>query len=108
MIVTDGRRLGGHGLHPKAGRPLFAWNLLDFRCDGLGFATLAFASISDTGGPGKRKIDERVVDLDPPKLTPVDVKKLKEAEAKASHGRSGAEGRASRARALPVPEIPGS
>jgi arylsulfatase len=157
MIVTDGGRFGGYGLYLLKGKPVFVWNLLDlervrweggealapgkhrleydFRYDGLGYATLAFNSISGIGRPGtgtfkvdgkvvarhtlKRtvpltlpwdetfdvgsdtgtpvddrdygvpfrftgKIDKLVVALEPPKLTPEDVKKLREAEAGAA------------------------
>jgi arylsulfatase A-like enzyme len=74
MIVTDGGRFGGYGLYLVKGVPTFTWNLLDlkrvkwqadaalapgkhtivydFKYDGLGFATLAFNSISGLGRPG--------------------------------------------------------
>ena len=85
MIVTDGGRFGGYGLYLLKGKPVFLWNLLDlrrirwegtealspgkhtlefnFKYDGLGFATLAFNSISGIGRPGTGtfKIDGKVV-----------------------------------------------
>jgi arylsulfatase A-like enzyme len=157
MIVTDGGRFGGYGLYLLKGKPVFTWNLLDlkrvrwegkdalspgkhklefdFKYGGLGFATLAFNSISglgrsgmgtlkvdgktvatqkldrtvpltlqwdetfdigsDTGTPVDDKdyqvpfkftgkIDKLAIAIDRPKLTPEDMKKLKEAEAKAA------------------------
>jgi arylsulfatase A-like enzyme len=159
MIVTDGGRFGGYGLYILKGKPVFIWNLLDlkrvrwegtealvpgkhtvefdFKYDGLGFATLAFNSISGLGRPGTGtlkvdgkavatqkmertvpltlpwdetfdigsdtgtpvddrdyqvpfkftgKINKLTIAIDEPKLTPEDVKKLKEAEAKAADG----------------------
>jgi hypothetical protein len=159
MIVTDGGRFGGYGLYILKGKPVFIWNLLDlkrvrwegtealapgkhtvefdFKYDGLGFATLAFNSISGLGRPGTGtlkvdgkpvatqklertvpltlpwdetfdigsdtgtpvddrdyqvpfkftgKINKLTIAIDEPKLTPDDVKKLKEAEAKAADG----------------------
>ena len=85
MIVTDGGRFGGYGLYLLKGKPQFVWNLLDlkrvrwegpealapgkhtleydFKYDGLGFATLAFNSISGLGRPGTGtfKVDGKVV-----------------------------------------------
>jgi arylsulfatase len=85
MIVTDGGRFGGYGLYLLKGKPVFLWNLLDlkrvrwegaevlspgkhrleyeFEYDGLGFATLAFNSISGIGRPGTGtlKVDGKVV-----------------------------------------------
>jgi arylsulfatase len=74
VVVTEGGRFGGYGLYLLKGRPVFTWNLLDlkrvkwqgddalspgkhtivydFKYDGLGFATLAFASVSGLGRPG--------------------------------------------------------
>ena len=74
VIVTEGGRFGGYGLYLLKGKPVFTWNLLDlkrvkwegqdalapgkhtleydFNYDGLGFATLAFNSISGLGRPG--------------------------------------------------------
>ena len=85
MIVTDGGRFGGYGMYLLKGKPVFLWNLLDlkrvrwesadalapgkhtveydFKYDGLGFATLAFNSISGLGrgGTGILKVDGKVV-----------------------------------------------
>jgi arylsulfatase A-like enzyme len=85
MIVTDGGRFGGYGMYLLKGKPVFTWNLLDlkrvkwegdlpltpgkhqivydFKYDGLGFATLAFNSISGIGrsGTGTFKVDDKVV-----------------------------------------------
>ena len=85
MIVTDGGRFGGYGLYLLKGKPVFVWNLLDlkrvrwestealapgrhtleydFKYDGLGFATLAFNSISGIGRPGTGtlKVDGKIV-----------------------------------------------
>ncbi len=85
MIVTDGGRFGGYGLYLLKGKPVFLWNLLDlarvrwegpdvltpgkhtleydFRYEGLGFATLAFNSVSGLGRPGTGtlKVDGNVV-----------------------------------------------
>ena len=85
MIVTDGGRFGGYGMYLLKGKPMFLWNLLDlkrvrwesadalapgkhtveydFKYDGLGFATLAFNSISGLGrgGTGTLKVDGKVV-----------------------------------------------
>jgi arylsulfatase A-like enzyme len=157
MIVTDGGRFGGYGMYVLKGKPVFTWNLLDlkrvkwesdkplspgkhtieydFKYDGLGFATLAFNSISGLGRPGtgtfkvdgkviathkldhtvpltlpwdetfdigsdtgtpiddqdyqvpfkfSGKIDKLTITIAPPRLTPADIKRLKEAEAKAN------------------------
>ena len=157
MIVTDGGQFGGYGLYLLKGKPVFLWNLLDlkrvrwegtealapgkhtieydFKYDGLGFATLAFNSISGLGRPGtgtlkvdgkavstqtlertvpltlpwdetfdigsdtgtpvddqdyqvpfkfNGKIDKLTVSVEPPKLTPADLAKLKDAEASAA------------------------
>ncbi len=85
MVVTDGGRFGGYGLYLLKGKPVFLWNLLDlkrvrwegaealtpgkhtlqfdFKYDGLGFATLAFNSISGIGrgGTGAFKVDGKEV-----------------------------------------------
>ncbi|MBV8571512.1 MAG: sulfatase-like hydrolase/transferase [Acidobacteriaceae bacterium] len=85
VIVTEGGRFGGYGLYLLKSKPVFTWNLLDlkrvkwqgpsaltpgkhtieydFKYDGLGFATLAFNSISGLGRPGTGtlKIDGNVV-----------------------------------------------
>jgi arylsulfatase len=157
MIVTDGGRFGGYGMYLLKGKPVFLWNLLDlkrvrwegtealtpgkhtieydFKYEGLGFATLAFNSISGLGRPGTGtlkvdgkpvstqklehtvpltlpwdetfdvgsdtgtpvndqdyqvpfkftgKIDKLTVSVEPPKLTPADLEKLRSAEASAA------------------------
>jgi len=85
MIVTDGGRFGGYGLYLLKGKPVFLWNLLDlkrvrwegpdvltpgkrtlvydFKYDGLGYATLAFNSISGLGrgGTGTFSLDGKIV-----------------------------------------------
>lgn len=84
MIVTRGGRFGGYGMYVLKGKPVVLWNLLDlermriegrtltpgkhvleydFMYDGLGFATLAFNSISGIGqsGTGTFKVDGQVV-----------------------------------------------
>ena len=84
-IVSEGGRFGGYGLYLLKGKPVFTWNLLglkrvrwegpdvlapgkhtlvyDFKYDGLGFATLAFNSISGLGRPGTGtfSVDGKVV-----------------------------------------------
>jgi len=157
VIATAGGRFGGWAFYVLKGKPVFNWNLLDlkhvkwtaaealapgkhtieydFKYDGLGFATLAFNSMSGIGrsGTGVLKVDGKVVvtqtmektiplvfavdetfdigsdtgspidDQDyhtpfnftgtidkltiavqPPKLTPADVEKLKQAEMAAT------------------------
>jgi arylsulfatase len=84
MIHTNGGRFGGYGLYLLRSKPVFTWNLLDlkrvrwegpelspgkhiiefdFKYDGLGFATLAFNSLSGLGreGTGTLKVDGRAV-----------------------------------------------
>src|SRR5215472_14009162 len=85
MILTEGGRFGGYGFYLLKGKPVFTWNLLDlkrvrwegaealapgkhtieydFKYDGLGFATLAFNSLSGLGRPatGTLKVDGKVV-----------------------------------------------
>ena len=85
VIVTEGGRFGGFGFYLLKGKPVFTWNLLDlkrvkwqspealtpgkhtlefdFKYDGLGFATLAFNSVSGLGRPGTGtlKVDGKVV-----------------------------------------------
>ncbi len=85
MLNTNGGRFGGYGFYLLKGKPVFLWNLLglervrwegpdalqpgkhtlefDFRYDGLGFATLAFNSVSGIGrsGTGVLKIDGKEV-----------------------------------------------
>ena len=88
MINTNGGRFGGYGLYVVKGKPTFTWNLLDlkrvkwqspealtpgkhtlefdYKYDGLGFATLAFNSVSGVGhsGSGTLKVDGKVVATD--------------------------------------------
>ena len=160
MLNTNGGRFGGYGFYVLKGKPVFTWNLVDykrerwespealspgkhtlefdFKYDGLGIATLAFNNSSGIGrsGTGVLKIDgkavatqkmERTVPLilqwdetfdvgadtgtpvddkdyqvpfrftgklnkltlsiDRPQLTPDDVRRLKEAEARAADQR---------------------
>jgi arylsulfatase A-like enzyme len=85
VIVTAGGRFGGWGFYMLKGKPVFNWNLLDlkhekwqatealapgkhtvefdFKYDGLGFATLAFNSMSGIGRPGTGtlKVDGKTV-----------------------------------------------
>ena len=85
MLVTAGGRFGGYGFYVVNGKPTFTWNLLDlkrvkwqspdalapgkhtlefdYRYNGLGFATLAFNSVSGVGhgGTGILKVDGKVV-----------------------------------------------
>jgi arylsulfatase len=85
MINTNGGRFGGYGFYLLKGKPVFTWNLLDlkrvrwegpevlapgrheiefdFKYDGLGFATLAFNSVSGIGrsGTGTLKVDGKAV-----------------------------------------------
>ena len=85
MIVTDGGRFGGYGMYLLKGKPVFVWNLLalarvrweapdvltagkhtleyDFSYEGLGYATLAFNSVSGLGraGTGTFKVDGKLV-----------------------------------------------
>ncbi len=84
-IVSQGGRFGGYGMYIVKGKPTFTWNLLDlkrvkwqsdlpldpgkhtlvydFKYDGLGFATLAFNTISGIGRPGTGtlSVDGKVV-----------------------------------------------
>ncbi len=100
-IVSEGGRFGGYGLYLLKGKPVFTWNLLDlkrvkwegpdalapgkhtlvydFKYDGLGFATLAFNSVSGLGRPGtgSLSVDGKVVatqtmDRTVPLLLPID------------------------------------
>jgi arylsulfatase len=160
ILITQGGRFGGYGFYVLKNKPVFCWNLLDlkrlkwegpdaltpgkhtlefdFKYDGLGFGTLAFASVSGIGrgGTGVLKVDGKDVatqkmehtipfllqldesldigsdtltgvndeDYQPPfkftgklnkvtlaihrpELSPADVEKLKEAEAKATDNR---------------------
>jgi hypothetical protein len=84
MINTTGGRFGGYGLYLLESKPVFVWNLLglkkvrwegpelaagkhtivfDFKYDGLGFATLAFNSVSGVGhgGTGVLRVDGKEV-----------------------------------------------
>jgi arylsulfatase A-like enzyme len=85
MLVTQGGRFAGWGFYLLKGKPVFVWNLVDlkrerwegaqaltpgrhrvefdFKYDGLGFATLAFNSLSGVGrsGTGVLKVDGQVV-----------------------------------------------
>jgi arylsulfatase len=85
MIVTQGGRFGGYGFYVLKGKPVFLWNLLDFKrvrwegpdalspgkhtlefdykYDGLGVATLAFNNVSGIGrgGTGVLKVDGQEV-----------------------------------------------
>jgi arylsulfatase len=85
MINTAGGRFGGYGFYVLKGKPVFLWNLVDykrirwegpdalapgkhtlefdFKYDGLGIATLAFNNTSGIGrgGTGMLKVDGKVV-----------------------------------------------
>jgi len=85
MIVTQGGRFGGYGFYVLKGKPVFLWNLLDFKrvrwegpdaltpgkhtlvfdykYDGLGVATMAFNNMSGIGrgGTGVLKVDGQEV-----------------------------------------------
>jgi arylsulfatase len=85
MIVTQGGRFGGYGFYLLKGKPVFLWNLVDykrirwegpqalsfgkhtlefdFKYDGLGIGTLAFNNMSGIGrgGTGVLKVDGQVV-----------------------------------------------
>ncbi|HEY8138621.1 MAG TPA: sulfatase-like hydrolase/transferase, partial [Methylocystis sp.] len=85
MIVTQGGRFAGYGLYLLKGKPVFLWNLLDykrvrwegsqalspgkhtlefdFKYDGLGIGTLAFNNMSGIGrgGTGVLKVDGQAV-----------------------------------------------
>ena len=85
MINTSGGRFGGYGFYLLKGKPVFLWNLVDykrvrwegpealspgkhtlefdFKYDGLGIATLAFNSSSGLGkgGTGVLKVDGKAV-----------------------------------------------
>jgi arylsulfatase len=85
MLNTAGGRFGGYGFYVVKGKPVFTWNLVDykrvrwegpealtpgkhtlefdFRYDGLGVATLAFNNYSGLGrsGTGVLKVDGREV-----------------------------------------------
>ena len=81
MIVTQGGRFAGYGFYLLKGKPVFLWNLVDykrirwegpqalspgkhtlefdFKYDGLGIGTLAFNNMSGIGrgGTGVLKVD---------------------------------------------------
>ncbi len=85
MLITQGGRFGGYGFYVLKNKPVFCWNLLDlkrirweapealapgkhtlefdFKYDGLGMATLAYASMSGIGrsGTGTLLVDGKVV-----------------------------------------------
>jgi arylsulfatase len=85
MINTNGGRFGGYGFYLLKGKPVFLWNLFDykrvrweapealspgkhtvefdFKYDGLGLATLAFNNVSGIGrgGTGVLKVDGKEV-----------------------------------------------
>jgi arylsulfatase len=84
MINTNGGRFGGYGFYVLNGKPVFLWNLFnfkrirwegpklsagkhtlefDFKYDGLGVGTLAFNNVSGIGqsGTGVLKVDGKVV-----------------------------------------------
>jgi hypothetical protein len=85
MIVTQGGRFGGYGFYLLKGKPVFLWNLLDYKrvswngrqalspgkhtlefdfmYDGLGFGTLAYNNVSGIGrsGTGVLKVDGKEV-----------------------------------------------
>ena len=85
MIVTQGGRFAGYGFYLLKGKPVFLWNLVDykrirwegpqalspgkhtlefdFKYDGLGIGTLAFNNMSGIGrgGAGVLKVDGEVV-----------------------------------------------
>ena len=85
MLITQGGRFAGYGFYLLKGKPVFLWNLVDlkrikweapealapgkhvlefdFDYDGLGFATLAFDSVSGIGrgGTGTLKVDGKAV-----------------------------------------------
>ena len=85
MLITQGGRFGGYGFYVLKSKPVFLWNLVDlkqirwegpdahrrastslefdFKYDGLGMGTLAFASFSGVGqgGTGVLKVDGKEV-----------------------------------------------
>jgi arylsulfatase len=84
MLITQGGRFGGYGFYVLKGKPVFLWNLVDlkrvrwegpeltpgkhvlefdFKYDGLGMGTLAYASMSGIGssGRGVLKVDGKIV-----------------------------------------------
>ncbi|MFO1150241.1 MAG: arylsulfatase [Alsobacter sp.] len=85
VLITQGGRFAGYGFYLLKGKPVFTWNLVDlkrvkwqgpdvlapgkhtlvfdFKYDGLGAGTLAFASTSGIGrsGTGTLSVDGKVV-----------------------------------------------
>lgn len=84
MLITQGGRFAGYGFYVLKNKPVFLWNLVDlrrirwegselkpgkhvlefdFKYDGLGMGTLAYASMSGIGrsGTGVLKVDGNVV-----------------------------------------------
>ena len=84
MLITQGGRFAGYGLYLVKSKPVFTWNLFDykrvrwegpaltpgkhaivfdFKYDGLGFGTLAFNSLSGIGqgGVGTLSVDGKTV-----------------------------------------------
>ena len=84
MLITQGGRFGGYGFYVLENKPVFLWNLVDlkrvrwegpaltpgkhtiefdFKYDGLGMGTLAYASMSGIGrsGTGTLKVDGKAV-----------------------------------------------
>jgi len=84
MLITQGGRFAGYGFYVLKNKPVFLWNLLDlkrirwegpeltpgkhtlefdFKYDGLGMGTLAYASMSGIGrsGSGVLKVDGKEV-----------------------------------------------
>ena len=84
MINTNGGRFGGYGFYLLRGKPVFVWNLFDFKrvrwegpklspgkhtlvfefkYEGLGIETLAFNNVSGIGqaGTGVLRVDGKIV-----------------------------------------------
>ena len=85
VLITQGGRFGGYGFYLLKGKPVFTWNLVglktvkwqgpdvlapgkhtlvfDFKYEGAGIGTLAFASMSGIGRPGSGtlSVDGKVV-----------------------------------------------
>jgi arylsulfatase A-like enzyme len=85
VLITQGGRFAGYGFYVLKGKPVFLWNLVDmkrirwegskalspgkhvlefdFKYDGLGIGTLAYASMSGIGrsGTGVLKVDGKQV-----------------------------------------------
>lgn len=84
MLITQGGRFAGYGFYVLKNKPVFLWNLVDlkrirwegpeltpgkhtlefdFKYDGLGMGTLAYASMSGIGrsGTGALKVDGKEV-----------------------------------------------